>query len=860
MSIYFKEWLASSVAVSAVAIGSAAWAQTKTFDVPAQAAETGVAAFARQADVQALISATDARGKRTNAVRGAFTAQAALQRLLADTGLKAQSTGPSTFVVVKAPVAVAQATDQGDAPLAAESEDNLAWVDEVIVTATKRSASVLTVPLSISAVSGQTIEQMGAKDAEELSRAIPGLSITGGNENNDKTFIIRGVGAAEDTAATVAVYLDDTPLTVGLNSPDLKLFDIERVEVLRGPQGTLFGSSAMGGAIRYVTPAPNFDRFTARAKGEVSSTGEGGWNYEAQGAAGGPISERLAFRASGFFRRDAGYIDLVDEDTRKVVRDDVNSAQTWGGRLVLGARVTDTVDATASVLFQDARRYDFNQYFTATGASFDTAEPLGPLQKTERSGNDSRDRFVMPNLVIKADLGFADLTSSTSYLDRRVRINNDFSHFFEGFFVNGLGLPEDADTRALSANNRQDRNFTATVQELRLTSKSGGAFEWLVGAYYRQSKNEELQDDTSPNVAAYIAPIFGAPLEDFAILYKRTGAQQTTQFAAFGEATYTFAKTLKLTAGLRVTSLKVKRAQVEEGAFAGATPVREEIEEHPVTPKFSAAYMLSPDAMVYATAAKGFREGGPNGGVPSFCDAELAALGLDHAPASFKSDGLWSYEAGTKFKAFHNRLRVQAAAYRIDWKDIQQTLNLASCGYNFTANVGQARVQGVELEASLHPVDALTLDFAAGYVDAVLSQDFISGTDENGDPVIAARKGTQLIGAPDFTFNASARWDFPLNGEWNGYVRGEYSYIGEAKRHLNTPSDLPQNLVRKAYDLVSLRAAVSNGRYEFSVFADNLFDSRPVIIDAFFAYNPWGGEGLTTLRPRTIGVSASAKF
>jgi outer membrane receptor protein involved in Fe transport len=741
--------------------------------------------------------------------------------------------------------------------------------DEIIVTATKRAESIYDVPISVSAIDLETIERKGVRDLEELSRSIPGLVVSFGSESGPKSFTIRGISANFDTAETAAVYVDDTPITVGEASVDLKLFDIDRVEVLRGPQGTLFGSSAMGGAIRYVMTQPGYDEFSGRARFEGGKIHDGNGTYEGQVAFGGPLgSDRLAFRASGFYRRDGGYIDRVDEETGALIDKNANTFESFGGRFALGFRPTSEIEAVASILYQEQHYDDYPVSYTAAGVGIpigmdppplgggEPVLPLGPLQRVSRSGVDDRtDRIYLPNLTINWDIGGAQFTSSTSYMNYKLDAANDFSYFLQPLAMLIFGFDE-ATSNNLVATNTQDHLFDAFIQEVRFASTSDGPFEWLIGGYYRDAKKTDLQTNLE------ISGLFGFPGD---LLYEREAADTIRELAAFGELSYRLFDVLRLTAGLRYTDISLHVTGGEIGPFAGAPSIDEVSNENALTPRFSAALDVTENWMAYATAAKGFREGGPNGGANFACADDLAALGLTEIPASYDSDSLWSYELGVKGQM--DRVSFQGSVYHIDWSDIQQSLSLGSCGVSFTGNLGEAKVEGVELEAVFRVTDAFTIEANGGYTNAELKDELITGTNGLGMPSVAAPAGTTLPGVPKTTANVAATYDFVLSNSMTGYLRGELSHIGRSTRHFG--EDNPLTLNQDAYQVVSARLGILAGPYEFSIFADNLTDERPVLgfggAGGDPALLPGGtapgaGFALTTIRPRFIGLSAAMSF
>lgn len=737
----------------------------------------------------------------------------------------------------------------------ADNADNKSASDDIIVTATRRADSIQKVPVSVTAVTARAIERIGAKDLEDLARTVPSLVVTQNDEQADKSFVIRGIGNATESDATVAVYLDDTPITFGSSSPDLKLFDVSQVEILRGPQGTLFGSSSMGGAIRYTSPTPSTDRLNGMLRGEFSILKDGAPSYEGQAAVSGPLAgDKLAFRASGFYRRDGGYIDLRDENTGAILKKDYDNKASYGGRVALRTELSPTINATLSAIYQKLDGDGISTFFSGRGVTDTIALP--PLSRVDRADARRTDKVFLPNLTVNIGIGSATLTSSSSYIKRDVTVFSDFSYYVQ----KALGIPDPTD---FFAQNIERRHFSGFVQEVRLASANSGPFRWIAGGYFR-STNEQMPQSVLTNLATVAPPLAPALLANGSI-YERTIDTDRTQFAAFGEGSYTLFDKLTLTAGVRWTELKQQVHSTANGLIVGGfSESRLRSNEQPITPKFSAKYQITPRAMVYATAAKGFREGGPNRPVPlglASCVDALRSLGLTKAPDSFKTDTVWSYEVGTKFETADRRVRLAAAAYRIDWSGIQETINLTGgCGFAYVANIGQARSQGFELETTLRPGGGFSLDIAAGYTDARLTQDLVSGTDAFNRPVVAAPRGTKLPNIPDWTVRIAPQVDFGVGGGWTGFAHGELQYIGKVKRTLNTPTDDPRVLDRSDYALVNLRFGLANGPNEVNLFVNNLFDDGTLIYQSYQNFAPGTAFEATRVKPRVIGVSYKRNF
>lgn len=728
----------------------------------------------------------------------------------------------------------------------------------IIVTARRREESILDVPVSVTAVGASEIELRGAKNLESLTGSVPGLFIgpnrTAG-EQGDKSFTIRGIGSGSLQASTVAVYLDDTPITFGESSPDLRLIDVARIEILRGPQGTLFGASSMGGAIKYVSPEADFSAFGGSGKGELSLQRYGGTSYEGQGVVTGPlVPDRLALRLSGFYRHDAGYIDLRDETDGSVVRPNIGQSDAFGGRAALTARLGEQVDATLSVIFQDEQDDGSNIFFSTRGTTPST--PMPPRSRVQRQGSFRKDRVILPNLTVNADFGFATLTSSSSYVNRRLKIGADLSYFIQ----KALGLP---DPSTLAVQNLEFRDFEGFVQEMRLASNADVPLRWQIGGYYRRTTENRPQ--FIPSNLAQVVPPLAPFVLDGGSVFTRTLDTRRRQWAVFGEASYTIADTVTLTAGLRYTELRQQIDRDAAGIFNGnvRTGFSLSSKETPVTPKFSVQYKPSEQLMVYATAAKGFREGAPNPSVPTglaACANALAALGRTDAPDSFSTDSLWSYEAGAKFQTSDRALRVSGAVYQIDWSRIQTAINLAApCSFSYTDNLGSARSRGFELEATLRPSDRFNVDIAVAHTDARLAEDLITGANAAG-PIVAAPRGTRLPDAPAWTVFAATSYRFPLLAGWDGLLRAEVQHVSDTRRNLGTSASERLALVQDAYELVNLRMGLSSANTDVQLFVNNLFDDDTVLYQSYSRFAPGNGFEGTQVQPRVIGISVKQSF
>ena len=561
---------------------------------------------------------------------------------------------------------------------------------EIVVTATLRSENLSDVPVSVAAFSKETMDQQGVRRIDDIAAKTPGVTFTRADGRNASaaTISIRGISSAAGSATT-GIYIDDTPIQVraigfSAYNPFPAVFDLERVEVLRGPQGTLFGAGSEGGTLRFITPRPDLNDVEAYGRAELATTKGGAESYELGAAVGVPlIADKLAFRASGYYRRDGGFIDRVDFDrvTREpttMVDENANSQDTLVFASSLAFAPTETLTITPSVFYQKITNDESNTYWEALS---------DPDESEYRTGtaipNTGRDRFVLPALKVELELGDVTFVSNTSFFDRNQTAVNDYTAFETGIWAGNPYYPPGVEAQALQFN--EQKNFT---QEVRLQSADPDArFSWVLGAFYSHNKqraaqfveNEYLDDPIllgfpvtpDPNGPTLFDIIFGGvPLADGRFTFVLDDMEALDeQLAGFGQIDFKVTDQLTLTAGVRVADTKFEADAHFYGPVVGPEVNDNGAQkETPVTPKFGISYEINEDNMLYASAAKGYRVGGynPAVGVPCGVTAgpnpipgtSLGDLGLTDRPAFFDSDSVWSYEVGSKNRLFDNRLQI----------------------------------------------------------------------------------------------------------------------------------------------------------------------------------------------------------
>ncbi len=649
-------------------------------------------------------------------------------------------------------------------PFAANAADNVPFtIDEIVVTAQKRSELLQDVPIAITAIPMDRIEKMGAVSFTDYARTVPGLSFIDRGPGRS-SITIRGIttGADQGKQALVGVYFDDMAVSAPSFQPDLNLFDIEQIEILRGPQGTLYGAGSMGGALKLTSAKPDATALAAKVDATLSSTRYGGENYVLNAMVNAPIvDDKLALRIVGYYRDYSGYIDNVTLN-----RKNVNDEETYGGRVALRATPTENLTITAMAMFQD----------TKVGGTQEANLLLGELVQNRSIVEERNDKFQQYNLTIDWDIGGAELTSSTTYFDRDFAEDRDVSAI--------LGAP------SIQANALPIKTFT---QEFRLTSTGDGPLKWLVGAYYTHQKDRLLQ------LVSFAPPI------DMLLLDNNIG-NKLEQIAFFGEATYDITPRFHATVGLRWFSVDQTYSRFATGPIVGGTDSG--IGDASVTkinPKFGLSFDITDDALLFVQASQGFRVGGPNSTLPPDLDGTVT-------PSQYGPDTLWNYEIGLKTSWLNNRLVANASLFYIDWTDIQ-VVTFRQDGFSYIGNAGEASSKGAELELTAYPIEGLELRGAFSYTDAQL---------EKNVPGIGGAKGDRIPLVPRYTWSGSARYSFPVSDNLGGFAQFDIQHMGSSYNAFNrAAADL-----QRSYNIGSLRAGIEADQWQLTVFVDNLWDER----------------------------------
>jgi iron complex outermembrane recepter protein len=786
-------------------------------------------------------------------------------------------------------------------------------LQEVVVTATRHEEALSKVPISVTALTQDSMDALGIKDFQDVARFTPGVNIDTSGTN---AISIRGISSSGG-AGTTGIYIDDTPIqmrSVGFNPDDTlpKTFDLQRVEVLRGPQGTLFGAGSEGGAVRYILTQPSTTQSDTYMRSEVSYTQYGQPSAEFGIAHGQPIIDgTLGVRASIWYRYDGGWIDRVDDSTDAVINHNVNYSNTVVARLAALWTPNATLSVTPSILYQRQDKHDDSTYWPAYSnpgqGQFNTATP-------ERVGGP--DKYYLPALKVQIDLGSSQIISSTSYYHREqitayqgtvydlaywqsipgCTSNQDPGcSWYPLIDAGGIHLPGAlAGTQTPNTMTNTQDSYT---QELRWQSSNPGSkWSWTAGIFWQLAKENSIEELKSTNIDQVFNYLFGYTPASFyggnfyscptnaaypsipaCDIYYNNNTTFDRQIAGFGEISYSFFDWMKLTVGERVAHTTFSLNHYADGyENYGPGPAQANQKETPNTPKATLSFQVDPKDLYYLSYAKGFRVGGGNAPLPPFCDADLAAAGYPNgAPLTYKSDSTQNFEIGSK-NAFGNWLKIATSVYYIKWNQIQQSIYVAgACGLQFTDNLGQAVAWGgdIQAEAALGPVD---VNLATGYTSARYSRNSPDGCQTAANPApCLATNGDAISGqaainyspgtnAP-FTVALGVQYNFHL-AQRDAFVRADWEY--EARNPwlatVQDPNNQAQYNLGYSYTLpstsfTSMRAGVNFGDFQLAAFCDNLFDSHTVTNYSLGQNDGYSTpqQNAYTFRPRTVGLTAT---
>jgi iron complex outermembrane receptor protein len=803
--------VASILAGTAIAEDSLATAQeSTTVAISPQPLASALGQFADSHKLYLIYAQDDVADQRTSGASGELTAEQTLDQLLKDTGLTYRYLDEKTVTIVPAGSLQKTSWLGGDNRLrlaqsnsapanaagtsgASSSGQEILMLEEIVVTAQKREERLLEVPMAISAVTGTELERRGVSSLTELQYSVPGLSLVAYGPGQER-IQIRGITTANGLP-TVGRYLDEIPISIdeNANGLDLRLIDMKRIEVLRGPQGTLYGEGSMGGTIRYLTADPDLTSFGGSFEAQAGSVTDGGTAWRVNSVVNLPVVEdRVGLRLVGGYENSGGWIDSLTTG-KKDVND--NEFITFRGKLL--AQVTDNLTASVMVLHQQndgVQNFGINRRTNAL-----VAEVNNP-------------KYDVVNAVVRLDLGWASLVNSFGYLNAK----NDTTTDMSAVYVPLLPLFGVTPGSITSVALRSTSEIDVYTDEIRLASNPGGVLDWTVGLYGRKLERDGIsKTQTAP----------GSMLFD---LVSASSASESEAWAAFGELAWHATDRLTVAGGLRYyeekrtltavsASLGLPTTNSNEGTFSS------------VNPRVNVSYKVSPDAMVYVSAAKGFRSGGFN----------AAAAG---GPLSYDPEKLWTYELGTKQQWLERRVSFEGAVYYNDWDDVQSSFVPVNAALGYIINGGKVNGWGVDATLSARPTNNLT--FSATYGWNNVEYKTTSSEHAAGDPVDYAVRET---------WSASVDYRRSVFGNVLGFARLDYQHAGRSSI-INRSAAL--NVAIDSRDTLNARVGLDFGRYEVALFADNLTDVDTPLIPGPFGLVQQDVE----FTPRTVGMNVKARF
>ncbi len=813
--------LATGICVLAVA--TPVCAQARSFNIPAGSLKVALDSYARQSGRPVIYKADHVRGLRSRGFRGTATNTVALDAVLLNTGLSARADVSGAVAIVPAPSPPREGAGNQALPNA-----EIADAAEIVVTAQKREQRLQDVPVPVSVVNPAELARNNQVRLQDFASTVPGLSVMSLGNGGLTSVTIRGISSGAYTPATVAITVDDVPSYSGLASaltaarPDLDPSDIARIEVLRGPQGTLYGASSMGGLINYVTVDPSPDAFSGLVQLSGSHVRFGDeLGYSARGAVNIPLSETLAVRASGFYRKDPGYVDnvLIDEK-------DVNESRVAGGRVSAMWKPADNVSLKLSALYQHLEGDGQSEVQLPTAGVPSTAGLTGFQQSNLRNTGQYKQEFQIYSAILKAGFGGVDLTSISAYSRTAIRTSRDVSSSFANLALPVYGVG------TVGIFNRQ--SVSRFNQELRASIPISSAIEWLVGGFY--THENRLSNQALPVLNAADGSTIGS------VGYTRT-PNTYIELAAFTNVTLNFTEKLSLQLGARQSEIKIKQKSpaIVGGLLAGGTErstlrptSSDDVFNYLITPQ----YKFSPDLMVYARFASGFRSGG---------GFNPLSLTNPTVPETQAPDETKNYEVGIKGSLFDRAVSFDVSLYYIDWKDI--LLTLVAGGLSYGANGSAAKSEGIEVSVQTKPTDGLTLSGWFTYSNAVLTEPLGAASTAFGPA------GSRLPFSPRYSGNLTAKQTFPISGDMTGYVGGSVSYVGNSVGNFLGTAAPRQKY--PDYIRADLNFGVDSGPWNANIYVNNLTDRRALI---------GGGAGVQPafgyyyLQPRNIGLSVSRTF
>lgn len=752
----------------------------------------------------------------------------------------------------------------------------------IIVTATKRDANLQDIPFSINAQTAEDIQKSGAVTLEDLSRNVAGLSVQNLGPGQSQVSV-RGVSAGQvvrdqpGVKEQVGVYLDESVISLSLFTPDIDLYDLNRVETLRGPQGTLFGSGSVGGTIRYITNQPKLGTTEGSVEANLNLVDGDDIGGHLKGAINVPMGDKAAIRAVGYYTRYGGFINAIGP----AGKDDINSGERYGGRIALTFEPTDNISITPRVVYQKVKADGFNRQdiYNLYANRFTTTRPQVTFDEREQYlllRESFEDETLIADLKLDVALDGVKVTAVTSYTNRDILVSRDASALSGSVSVD-LGFPTAG--VLLPSNLVDTTDLKSFTQEVRLASDYDSPFQWVFGGFYSSTDRFYRQRLPTPGYDAFTDATLGAGTSAAVANgfpanspYNADLPYDIKQLAIFGEGTYSITDAFDVTLGGRYYDFLETRRFITGGLFANGDRRRDKTRSNGISPRLLLSYDVADNVSINAQASKGFRLGGVNDplNLPLCSPGDAALFG---GFQDYDDETLWNYELGVKSQG--RGFTFNAAGFYNDIKNLQVTLDAGTCSSRIVFNVPKAHSMGVEFELGLSPVDGLDLNLSGSLIEA----EFDTTLPGALTAATGIREGNRLPSVPKFQLSASGSYEFPVSDSASAYLSASFQHVGTRYTQPADQENNPRTFVHGLpfggapanaattvdlklpdYQLVNLSAGVDfeNG-LSLIAYVNNVFDENALL--SFDRER--GGRarlGYTVGQPRTFGVTARKTF
>lgn len=745
------------------------------------------------------------------------------------TGLLSAAARPAlaaALLAAAAPALAAAPAFETRAPEIPATEAGAPDAKDIIVTAQKRSERSLEVPISLTVLNDKDLAAVQAYRYEDYLAKVPGLSLIGVGGFGSQ-LVVRGVTTGTYAInSSVATYVDETPFSSngssGLSAfiaPNFDPYDMQRIEVLRGPQGTLYGANSLGGLFKYVTNAPDPARIAASADVDVNAVDHGAAGINLHGMVNAPLSGKAALRVVGFYDESPGYVDDPSRGLK-----DINTSTMVGGRASLLFKLADTLSIRLNATYQHRKWSDYSSIDVLPV----TFQPIyGGMISETLVGNPGAATNQVYNATVDWDIGFATLLSSSSYIEYASQAQFDVSGTYGAFLSPILGSPYGAIID-------QKSGMHAYTQEFRLTSPTGPKLQWQAGAYYMKQSGFVNQDTYPVDIASKTI------VRDFPFQLGGFYNDQTyNEISGFGTLGYNFTPAFDVSVGGRYSHNNQTFTENGFGLLGGGILLSAPSSEDVFTYSADARWRVTPQVMLYGRFATGYVPGGGNN-VPITAPATL--------PRSYKSSKTTNYELGAKGSLFDNKLTFEVAAYQIDWANIQLAASYG--GVLTTLNAGGAKSTGFEWSFGFVPVKGLTLGFNGSHTKARLK--------EAAPATVGGAAGERLPGSPEWSTSASVQYDYPLAAHFDGFVAADWQH---SSNRLSDFSAIGARQTFPSYNMVNLRLGLKSARWTATAYVRNLTNTFAISnISATTLADNFGPLAANIYQPRTFGIAIGVRY